>query len=204
MTRVIAGAARGRRLAVPPSGTRPTSDRVREAMFSSIDSDLLSRDLPWSRVRVLDLFAGTGAFGLEALSRGALTAVMVESSRSAVRVLTANQAVVGCTGGVIVPRDVRQWAGQPPTLAADVCFADPPYDWPAADLRTVLAALAAGGWLGAGALVVAERPVKDPDSPLPDSCTDQRRRTYGDTALWYGRFAGSEQPQPRAATSPFP
>ncbi|MHB1212699.1 MAG: RsmD family RNA methyltransferase, partial [Candidatus Nanopelagicales bacterium] len=79
--RIVAGAARGRRLAVPPSGTRPTSDRVREALFSTLESDMAADGVAWPDFDVLDLFAGSGALGLEALSRGARGAVLVESGR---------------------------------------------------------------------------------------------------------------------------
>ena len=202
MTRIIAGSARGRRLAVPPAGTRPTSDRVREAVFSSIESDLLARGVGWSQVVVLDLFAGTGAFGLEALSRGASGAAMVEKSRSAARVLEANLAAVGCPGGNVLVRDARQLASAPPMVEASLCFADPPYEWSARDLKDVLTLFAETGWIRSGALVIAERPGKDAESPLPDAAIDVRRRPYGDTALWYGRFEGQGQAQPRPPENP--
>lgn len=194
MTRIIAGAARGRRLAVPPKGTRPTSDRVREAMFSSIDSDLRSRQLMWSGVRVLDLFAGTGALGLEALSRGAAQALMVERSREAARVLKANVAVVGSERATVLIDDVLGLRALPaPEGGMNLCFADPPYEWPATDIADLLTGLDAAGWLAPEALVIVERPAKDPSSPLPAVWADTRRRPYGDTALWYGHTATSEQ-----------
>ena len=194
MTRIIAGVARGRRLAVPPKGTRPTSDRVREALFSSIDSDLRSRQVMWSGMRALDLFAGTGAFGLEALSRGAQEAVMVEMSREAARILTANAAVVGCDGAKVLVQDVQGLRALPaPVGGMHLCFADPPYDWPAPAIVDLLADLDAAGWLAPGALVIVERPGKDRASPLPPAWADPRRRPYGDTALWYGHTATSDR-----------
>ena len=111
VTRIIAGAARGRRLAVPGSGTRPTSDRVREALFSALESEWVARGITWPEVTVLDLFAGTGALGLEALSRGATRAQLVERARPAARTLAANVAAVGCPGAEVVTRDVAQLAG---------------------------------------------------------------------------------------------
>ncbi len=193
MTRIIAGVARGRRLAVPGTGTRPTSDRVRESLFSALDSELVAASRGWAGLRVLDLFAGTGALGLEALSRGAAAAFLVESSRPAVKVLEANIAAVGCPGARVILRDARRLAGEPaPAGGADLCFADPPYDWSAADLRDLLSALAAAGWLADGARVVVERPARDGASPLPADWTDARQRHYGDTALWYGRPAAAE------------
>jgi 16S rRNA (guanine966-N2)-methyltransferase len=193
MTRIVAGVARGRRLAVPAAGTRPTSDRVREAVFSALDSERAAAGLGWTGLRVLDLFAGTGAFGLEALSRGASVAVLVESSRPAVRAIEANVVAVGCPGARVIVRDVRRLAGDvPPAGGADLCFADPPYDWPATDVRDVLSSLAGSGWLAEGARVIVERPSRDPISPLPDAWTDTRQRHYGDTLLWYGRHAAAE------------
>jgi len=189
MTRIIAGTARGRRLAVPSTGTRPTSDRVREAMFSALDSDLAADGRAWSQIRVLDLFAGSGALALEALSRGALGAVLVEKSRAAAKVASANAEAVGCPGAQVVVRDVWLAAALPPPEGgAGLCFADPPYEWDASDLRELLRGLAAAGWLADDAIVVVERPAKDPHSPMPGSWPDARRRAYGDTVLWYGRF----------------
>ena len=193
MTRIIAGKARGRRLSVPAAGTRPTSDRVREALFSSLDSELLGRDLTWPYVRVLDLYAGTGALGLEALSRGAAAATLVEKSRSAARTLTANAATVGCTGAQVLIRDVGQLAQAPSAgPAANLVFADPPYDLPAATLRELLRDLCAAGWIADDALIVAERPARDTESPYPQHWPEPRRRPYGDTVLWYGRAVSAD------------
>ena len=114
MTRIIAGSAGGRRLAVPPAGTRPTSDRVREALFSALDSEWRTRGIGWPEVRVLDLYAGSGALGLEALSRGASQAVLVERSRAAAGILRTNVATVDLPGAVVLARDVAQLATTPP------------------------------------------------------------------------------------------
>jgi 16S rRNA (guanine966-N2)-methyltransferase len=190
MTRIIAGTARGRRLAVPGSGTRPTSDRVREALFSALESEWTAEGLDWSQVPVLDLFAGTGALGLEALSRGSTRAHLVERSRPAARTLAANVAAVGCPGAEIVIRDAAQLAALPaPQPGARLVFADPPYDRPAVDLAGLLERLHSSGWIAAGAVVVVERPTRDPESPFPAGWPEPRRRPYGDTVLWYGRVA---------------
>jgi 16S rRNA (guanine966-N2)-methyltransferase len=197
MTRIIAGSARGRRLAVPSTGTRPTSDRVREAMFSTIESQWREQGRSWGQVRVLDLFAGTGALGLEALSRGALSAILVERHRPAARTLAANMAVVGCPGGQVLVRDASQLPGLTVPAAVDLVFLDPPYDTTPDSVRDLLTQLGTAGWLAAGALVVVERPARDVGSPLPDSWHEGRRRPYGDTALWYGHFAGPEDKDAR-------
>jgi 16S rRNA (guanine966-N2)-methyltransferase len=190
VTRIIAGAARGRRLAVPAAGTRPTSDRVREAIFSTLDSQFAADDVAWSTLRVLDLFAGSGALGLEALSRGAHSAVLVEKSREAARVLAANVDAVDCPGAEVLVRDVRRLVTvPPPDGGAGLVFLDPPYDWPARDVRDLVEGLRVAGWIAEGAPVVVERPARDPDSPIPEDWQEPRRRPYGDTMLWYGRCA---------------
>lgn len=185
MTRIIAGAAGGRRLRVPPKGTRPTSDRVREALFSALDSDLSAHDLAWTQIAVLDLYAGSGALGLEALSRGARSVVLVEKSPVAGSVLRENVASVGLPGARIIPRDVASVGA--PESAADLVLADPPYDVGAATVREVLEALHVAGWIAAGARVVVERATRDEESPLPEGWLLVRQRAYGETSLWYGR-----------------
>ena len=190
MTRIIAGVAGGRRLAVPPAGTRPTSDRVREALFSALDSEWQAAGTSWSAISVLDLYAGSGALGLEALSRGAAHAVLVERSRAAARVLQANVAAVGCAGAVVLVRDVGQLGATPPPGGpAGLVLADPPYDVPAVEVARLLGALLEAGWIADDAMVVVERPARDAASPLPDGWEHARRRSYGDSALWYGRSA---------------
>lgn len=188
MPRIIAGTARGRRLAVPGRGTRPTADRVRESMFSAIEALLRDGEVAWSQVDVLDLYSGSGALGLEALSRGARTAVLVESDRSALRVLRANCAELALPGAQVLDRSVRALGprgdgGQ----AAGLVLADPPYEVAAAEVAQVLARLQADGWVDDGALVVVERAARDADSPLPPGWLLIRERQYGDTRLWYGR-----------------
>jgi 16S rRNA (guanine966-N2)-methyltransferase len=181
--RIVAGLAKGRRLATPAEGTRPTSDRTREALFSS-----LAAEADLDGIRVLDLYAGTGAVGLEALSRGAAEAVLVESNRAALAVLRRNAETVGLPGVTVVGRPVATFLNAPPGQPFDVVFADPPYDLADADLAGVLAALGAPGWLAPRAFVVVERAVRSGPPPWPaDSITPQRERRYGDTVLWYGR-----------------
>lgn len=188
MTRIIAGTARGRRLAVPVTGTRPTTDRVREALFSALDSELAARGRTWSEIRVLDLFAGTGALGLESLSRGAASAILVEKSRASASVLAANVAAVGADGAQVVIRDAWQVANLPVVDGGvDLCFVDPPYEWPADDVRDLLTGLVDAGWLAPDAIVVVERDAKERKNPIPETWPEPRRRPYGDTVLWYGQ-----------------
>ena len=181
--RIVGGVARGRRLAAPASGTRPTSDRAREALFNS-----LAAEIDLDGIRVLDLFAGTGAVGLEALSRGARTAVLVESNRAALEVLRRNVATIGLPGVEVVGRSVTAFLAEPPAEPFDLVFADPPYAFDDDKLAGVLAALAEHGWPAPGAFVVIERSARS--GPPPWSAgfiTAVRDRRYGDGVLWYGR-----------------
>ena len=177
MPRVIAGAAKGRRLAVPPRGTRPTSDRAREGLFNT-----LATLLDLAGARVLDLYAGSGAVGLEALSRGAHAAVLVEADRGAAAIARRNAEGVNLSGATVIVRPVAAYlAGDPEPF--DLVFADPPYATPVDD---DLAALAVG-WLAAGAVVVVERSARDVPPAWPGGIETLFTRRYGETALWYGR-----------------
>jgi 16S rRNA (guanine966-N2)-methyltransferase len=181
--RIVAGLAKGRRLASPAGATRPTSDRAREALFSS-----LGHLLELTGARVLDLYAGTGAVGLEALSRGAAEAVLVESDRHALEVLRRNVQTVGLAGATVVGRSVASYLKTPPAQPVDLVFADPPYDIAETELADVLAALGEPGRLAGHAYVVVERAARSGPPPWPAGLiTPDRERRYGDGVLWYGR-----------------
>lgn len=181
--RVIAGTLGGRRLRAPTGrGTRPTSDRVREALFSSLAADVVG-------ARVLDVYAGSGALGIEALSRGAAAAVFVERDGSAARVLRGNLLALDLDDGsrtATLVTDVARLRAQPPSGRFDMVLADPPYGEPLADLLALLAALRDGGGLVAGARVVVERDRRAVDE-IPGWLDLERRRTYGDTVLLFLR-----------------
>jgi 16S rRNA (guanine966-N2)-methyltransferase len=182
MTRIVAGTAGGRRLEVPPTGTRPTSERVREAMFSALESAV---DIDGARV--LDLYAGSGALGLEALSRGAASATFVETDRKALEVLRRNAATLGLPGVTVLPGSVESVLAGPAGAPFDVILADPPYRLPDADLAVVLDRLAGGGWLAEHGVLVLERATRDGEPTLPTGLTMIRTRRYGDTAThWIG------------------
>ncbi|RZS87008.1 16S rRNA (guanine966-N2)-methyltransferase [Motilibacter rhizosphaerae] len=182
MTRVIAGAAGGRRLAVPPSGTRPTSDRAREGLFSTLQA--LAG--PLDGLRVADLYAGSGAVGLEALSRGAVGVVLVESAPRAVAVVRANAASLGLPGAEVLALPVeRAAAAPPPGGPVDVAFLDPPYALEASALAAVLADLAASGWFAPEAVVAVERATRGGAFPWPAGFAALRERAYGEATIWY-------------------
>jgi 16S rRNA (guanine966-N2)-methyltransferase len=182
VTRIIGGAAGGRRVAVPPgTGTRPTADRVREALFSSLESEFGS----FHGLAVLDLYAGSGAIGLEALSRGAARVVLVESDRRAAEVITANVRAIGLPGAKVLTRPVEKVAAGESLGPFDLVYTDPPYKLETAELQDVLTELAANGWLAEDAVVVVERGKREPWE-WPDGFAALRDRKYGEARLWYG------------------
>ncbi|MEV0536243.1 16S rRNA (guanine(966)-N(2))-methyltransferase RsmD [Kitasatospora sp. NPDC050463] len=192
MTRVIAGAAGGRRLAVPPGrGTRPTSDKAREAMFSTLEA--LRGTLHGARM--LDLFGGSGAVGLEALSRGAEHVLLVEADGQAARVIRENVRTVALPGAVVAAsRAEKVIAGPPPETPYDLVFLDPPYVVTDDEVREMLITLLAGGWLAADALVTVERSTRGGEFGWPEGFDVLRSRRYGEGTLWYGRAAAEARP----------
>jgi 16S rRNA (guanine966-N2)-methyltransferase len=179
--RIIAGSVGGRRLEVPRGDrTRPTSDRVREALFSSLAARRVL-----AGARVLDLYAGSGALGLEAASRGADSVVLVDSAREAVGVIRRNLraleldrvAVVQST----VERYLREGSGGDPF---DLVLCDPPYEVSGEDLADVLAALVRARLLAVGGLLVVERRSRDGEPCWPVGIVPEPVRRYGGTALW--------------------
>ncbi len=174
MTRIIAGAAGGRRLAVP-STARPTTDRVREALFS-----MLAARRDFDGLHVLDLYAGSGALGLEALSRGAASVQFIESDRRAAEVIARNIATVGLPGAVVRRGSVTTvlaGAGGP----MDLVFADPPYDVSTPEVEAVLGELQR--WMAPDGVVIVERPRNAPPLTWPAGWTAWPQRRYGDTRI---------------------
>ncbi|WP_329023701.1 16S rRNA (guanine(966)-N(2))-methyltransferase RsmD [Streptomyces sp. NBC_00690] len=187
MTRVIAGTAGGRRLAVPPgTGTRPTSDRAREGLFSSWESFLGSFD----GVRVADLYAGSGAVGLEALSRGASHALLVEADARAARTVRENVKALALPGAEVRTGRAEQIVtGPTPEVPYDLVFLDPPYAVSDDDLREILITLRTQGWLTDDALVTVERSTRGGPFSWPTGFAPLRARRYGEGTLWYGHAA---------------
>lgn len=182
--RIVGGTAKGRRLAVPGRGTRPTSDRAREALFNTLRTEIA---LPGARV--LDLYAGSGAVGLEALSQGAALSVMVESERGAAAVIENNIAALGLPGARLHRCPVATYlAAVGADDAFDVVYLDPPYAVEDHIIDTVLQALVAVPWIVSGGVVVVERSARNRDDVMwPDEIKAIKHRRYGEAALWYGR-----------------
>ena len=197
--RIIAGVAGGRRLAVPAGrSTRPTSDRTREGLFATVTAIMGNL----AGAAVLDLFACSGAVGLEALSRGATDVLLVESDPEAARVIRQNIGTVALPGVRLVTgragRVLRQGPGA--ERRRDLVFADPPYALSEPGLATLLATLADRGWLARDALVVVERDTRSGEPSWPPGYRLDRSRRYGETTLWYVRAAGGA-PAAAAATT---
>mgnify|MGYP001245667233 CR=1 FL=1 len=185
MTRIVAGQFGGRWIATPAGAhTRPTSERVREALFSTLESTI---DL--TGARFADLYAGSGAVGLEAVSRGARHALLVESDPRAARVIRENIRALGAASSarLVTGKVAQVLAAGPDSEPYDVVFADPPYAVPDEEITAMLAALVGRGWLAPDAVVVVERAARGAPVKWVEGLTGQRCRRYGETALWYGR-----------------
>ncbi|WP_049568583.1 16S rRNA (guanine(966)-N(2))-methyltransferase RsmD [Nocardiopsis sp. SBT366] len=185
MTRIIAGAAGGRRISAPDGRTtRPTSDRAREALFASVQSDLGSLD----GLRVMDLYAGSGAIGLEALSRGAAHALLVEADRKAARVVKENITTLRLPGAELAADRVERVLARGNQAAPyDFVVADPPYAVTDEEVASVLSALVEHGWLAPSAMLVVERSKRGAEPEWPRGIERDRSRKYGEAILWYAR-----------------
>ncbi len=193
MTRIIGGNAGGRRITAPSGQhTRPTTDRVREALFSSIEAWCGSLQ----GLRFLDLYAGSGAVGLEAWSRGAGVVTLVESDRRTARLIGDNAKALGFAKADVVAAAVTTTLSRPPGAPYDVVFLDPPYPLDDAAVSGDLDLLWAQHWLVPGAMVVVERSSRSPEPTWPQATEGRRRKRYGETSLWYGHAAANpEDPQ---------
>jgi 16S rRNA (guanine966-N2)-methyltransferase len=182
---------------VPPRGTRPTTDRVRESLFN-----VLAARMDLHGASVLDLYAGSGALGLEALSRGAASAVFVESDQRAAAVIDKNITTLAVTGATLRRGTVASVLAAGAEAAVDLVFADPPYEMSEAEVNEMLTALDGRGWTAEGSVVVVERAASGPELTWPDGWQQWQARRYGDTRLEMGvldvaparRKKGPEQP----------
>lgn len=183
MTRIVAGTVGGRTLVVPRAGTRPTSERVREALFSRLEHLDVVED-----ARVLDLYAGSGALGIEAASRGAASVTLVEAARDAADVCRRNVTTLGLAATTqVVAEKAEKFVQRPATATWDLVLLDPPYDLPEGDLAGVLAGV--GPALSAHAVLVVERAARTPEPTWPATLVRFDRRAYGDTVMWFAELA---------------
>lgn len=184
MTRIVAGDAGGRKLIVPSGDvTRPTSDRVREAMFSALEARGL---LPGAHV--LDLYCGSGALGLEAASRGAASVVLVDTSRRAVEAARLNVSALGFPRVAVVLSSVQRYLSSRAPSACSLVFADPPYAMGQDEIAEMLRALTQRDWLQSSAVVLVERSARSLEPGWPDGLVRQAVRRYGETAVWQAQW----------------
>lgn len=188
MSRIISGRAKGRRLATPGHNrTRPTSDRVREALFSSLGSWFHTvGDDALAGLSFLDLYAGSGGVGLEAASRGAEPVLLVEADRRTADVIRANARTTGLKVSVRAGKVDHILQTDPPR-AFDIVWLDPPYDLPSEKLDAVLDRLCKGGWITSGGLFAVERSSRGTPPSWPGAVTAWSRR-YGETALYFAEL----------------
>ncbi len=183
MTKIISGKYKGRSLIVPPSVTRPTSSRVREAVLSSVQHQLGD----FAGLQILDLFAGSGALGFEALSRGAGKCVFVEKDSVAATCINQNARTLSETNYTVLTQDAFVLAESSASNQFDVLFLDPPYALADGEIETLLGNLAKNDWLNADCLVVVERAAKS-RLVWPNEFEILTSKTYGDTSIWYGLY----------------
>jgi 16S rRNA (guanine966-N2)-methyltransferase len=161
---------------------------VREALFSALEAGLGTL----SGLRFLDLYAGSGAVGLEARSRGAEAVTLVESDRRTAQLVQANAATLGFDEVEVLAQTVARVLDRRPGAPYDVVFADPPYPLDNAHVEAALTRLVANGWLAAEALVVVERSARSVEPAWPPGLVREREKKYGETVLWYVRADPAE------------
>jgi 16S rRNA (guanine966-N2)-methyltransferase len=197
MSRIIAGTARGFALSTPAGAqTRPTTDRTREAVFSALASWAGRGDAAGSAqlagLGFLDLFAGSGAMGLEAASRGAARVVLVENHAATARVITHNVAAVRRADHsreqviTVITATARAYLSRA-CEPFDIVWADPPYGLANAEIEALLARVVAGGWLTDDGIVLVERSSRGEPFAWPDALPVRWRKVYGETQVCYGR-----------------
>jgi 16S rRNA (guanine966-N2)-methyltransferase len=189
-SRIIAGSRRGRRITMPAGDrTRPTTDRVREALFSAVAAWAGTAAQPAEKslagLAFCDLYAGSGAVGLEAASRGASPVLLVELDSRTAQTIRSNAKALGLSVD-ITTASVAQLLRRPPAQAFDVVFADPPYELDTTILSDQLEQLVANFWVGAGSLIVVERSRRSADLAWPAAAAKRWSRTYGETILSFG------------------
>ena len=185
MTRIIAGRAKGATLKVPPTGTRPTSDRVREAIFSS-----LNHQLNFAGINVLDLFAGSGALGLESYSRGAGQVTLVDASAKAVSICQENARKLGIESVQVLKCKVNQYLSAVPAVGWDLVFMDPPYDISASEIGQSLELLVP--YLTLESIVVLELGSRSEKPVLPVGLEVYETKKYGETVIYWIQLTSPE------------
>ena len=186
--RIIAGVAKGRNLGTVAQATRPTSDRAREGLFSSLSSEFGT----FEGLRVLDLFAGSGAIGLESLSRGATLVHVVEKDEQAVKTIEANYELVKKSNPAgkmqIFGMSVERFLNDQPREKYHLVYIDPPYDFSNQGVEDILSKLHDESFLSSDAFIAVERNTRSDQFIWPDAFIPVRERNYGQASIYYGNF----------------
>ena len=190
--RIIAGSSKGKTLFSPPDTTRPTSDRAREGLFSSLESEFGSiQDL-----NVLDLFSGSGAVGVEALSRGAANVFSIEQHEATSRVAQKNFELVTTATGkfTVINSPALRFVSAPHQIVFDIIFMDPPYDISNSDIEELITKIELNGLLAERGLIAIERASKKSPFEWPTPFIQEKIRSYGQGSIFYGGRPASVLP----------
>ena len=186
--RIIAGVAKGRNLGTVAQATRPTSDRAREGLFSSLSSEFGT----FEGLRVLDLFAGSGAIGLESLSRGATLVHVVEKDEQALKTIEANHDLVKKSNPAgklqIFGMSVERFLNDQPREKYHLVYIDPPYEFSNQGVEDILSKLHDDNFLSSDAFIAVERNTRMDQFVWPDAFIPARERNYGQASIYYGNF----------------
>jgi 16S rRNA (guanine966-N2)-methyltransferase len=190
--RIIGGSAKGKNLFSPSDKTRPTSDRAREGLFSSLESEFGSM----SELNFLDLYSGSGAVGVEALSRGAAHVISVEQHQGTADLAKKNFALVTDSQGSyeVVSQDAEKFATTPARIAFDIIFLDPPYDVSNKVIEKLLLQLIENNYLKENGVIAVERESRTTEFNWPTPLTGVKVRAYGQGSIYYGGYSASVNP----------
>lgn len=190
--RIIGGVAKGKNLFSPTERTRPTSDRAREGLFSTLESEFGSMN----DLNFLDLFSGSGAVGVEALSRGAAKVVSVEQHQTTASIASKNfELVKGATGHFeVIAQDVRKFLSNPSEFKFDIIFIDPPYEFSNSEVEKFLKKIIANKYLNESGIVAVERESRSKEFIWPAPLQASKVRAYGQGSIYYGGYSASVNP----------
>lgn len=190
--RIIGGVAKGKNLFSPTEKTRPTSDRAREGLFSTLESEFGSMN----DLNFLDLFSGSGAVGVEALSRGAAKVVSVEQHQTTASIASKNfELVKGATGQFeVIAQDVRKFLSNPSEFKFDIIFIDPPYEFSNSEVEKFLKKIIANKYLNESGIVAVERESRSKEFIWPAPLQASKVRAYGQGSIYYGGYSASVNP----------
>ena len=190
--RIIAGISKGKNLYSPPDTTRPTSDRAREGLFSTLESEFGSIQ----NLTFLDLYSGSGAVGVEALSRGAVKVLSVEKHSATANIAEKNfELVKGAPGSYeVLVQDVKKYLNNTSEIKFDIIYIDPPYDLPNSEVEKLLRKIISNDYLNGNGIIAVERETKSKEFIWPSPLVGTKVRAYGQGSIYYGGYSASVNP----------